>query len=150
MIVEGLAASLLTAIYSILLPSVTLHSATAAAGCLFFGLLVMCLWHPTHVALPNDIADGGVLFVVFALYQYFMREAFARSPLSIAIVNTNLIFVAIYQMYCTQTYSKLVELFSAGTLFILVSIFLATTLPPSRNDIAADASQNGKEYTANV
>ena len=133
----GLAAAVLTAIYAILLAETTLHSATLAAGCLFIGLAGTCCISSEPLTV-HELWHGGKLFVVFALYQYFMKLALQQSTMNLAVVNLNLICLGVYEMYKLNNYSKLVELVSASVLFTLVSFFLATLFPSPSNDDSAN------------
>lgn len=136
-------AAALTAAYSIILPEATLQSLTIAAGTLFFALLFFCC-SAAEKATPADFENAGTLALVFCTYQYFLRDAMRSSTLSLAVVNLNILFIGLYEIWKRKEFDKVIELVFGSFAFILLSYFLATLLP--RKDAEVSKAGNDTQH----
>jgi len=120
------AAAIGTFAYALLLPSVSPCALLVAAACCTVALAVYGVAATDVPTLTFiDVQDGVVLFVVFAGYQYALREALKQSSLSLAVVNANICLLALHSIVRSGDYASAPPLLSACMMYSLLGIYIA-------------------------
>ena len=119
------AAAVLTAGYALVLPTVSLHAVTIAAGAAFVALCIASSMSETQFCV-NDLRLAGHLLVTFVSYQWFLYRALKENVLYQSIVNLNVVLLTAYRIAQTQVYTDACELFAAGVMMCLLSVFISS------------------------